>query len=249
MTLTLATTRPGEPEIFASLQGEGASVGKPVAFVRLSRCNLACQWCDTAYTWRFTGDNDLSRRPHRDDLAFDRAANQLVLGEADVAARIATLGQNRLVITGGEPLLQGAALARMVALLPEGTTVEVETNGTVAPHPALDGLVAQYNVSPKLAHSGNPAELALIPARLAAWAADPRAFFKFVIATPQDLDEVLALREAHEIPAERIFLMPEGTDGAAINTRMRWLAPLALDHGLRLTDRLHIHLYGDTRGT
>jgi organic radical activating enzyme len=245
MTLTLATTTPGEPEIFASLQGEGASVGKPTAFVRLSRCNLACRWCDTAYTWRFTGDN----RPHRDDLAFERGANQVVLDEEDVAARIAALGQDRLVITGGEPLLQGAALARMVALLPPGTAIEVETNGTVAPHPALDPLVSQYNVSPKLAHSGNPAELALVPERLAAWAADPRAWFKFVIASPDDLAEVLALRLGDALPAGRIFLMPEGTDSATINTRLRWLAPLALEHGLRLTDRLHIHLYGDTRGT
>ena len=77
---------------------------------------------------------------------------------ADVAARIMALKQDRLVITGGEPLLQGAALARMVAML-EGVSVEIETNGTVAPHPALDPLVAQYNVSPKLAHSGNPADL------------------------------------------------------------------------------------------
>lgn len=245
VTLVLATTTPGEPEIFASLQGEGASLGRPVAFVRLSRCNLACTWCDTAYTWRFTGDN----RPHRDDLAFERAANQLVLDEAEVAARIAALGQDRLVITGGEPLLQGAALARMVALLPVGTTVEIETNGTVAPHPALDPQVAQYNVSPKLAHSGNAAELALIPERLAAFAADRRAFFKFVIAQPGDVDEVLALQEAHAIPGERIFLMPEGTGSAAIGARLKWLAPLALENRLRLTDRLHIHLYGDTRGT
>ncbi len=242
--LTLATTTPGEPEIFASLQGEGASVGRPSVFVRLSRCNLACTWCDTAYTWRFTGDN----RPHRAGLDYVREANQIALDEADVAARIAALGQDRLVVTGGEPLLQGAALARMIEALP-GMHVEVETNGTVAPHPALDPLVHQYNVSPKLAHSGNPAELALIPERLAAWAADPRALFKFVIAARQDLAEVLALKDRYALPPERIFLMPEGTDGTTLNARMRWLAPLALEHGLRLTDRLHIHLYGDSRGT
>ena len=242
--LTLATTTPGEPEIFASLQGEGPSLGRPVAFVRLSRCNLACTWCDTAYTWRFEGDN----RPHRDGLAFDRKANQVTLDEADVAARIMALGQDRLVITGGEPLLQGAPLAKMVALLP-GISVEIETNGTVAPHAALDPQVAQYNVSPKLAHSGNPAELALLPERLAAWAADPRAWFKFVVAGPDDLAEALALIEAHAIDRARTFVMPEGTDSATLRTRERWLAPLALDHGLRLSDRLHIHLYGDTRGT
>ncbi len=244
MSLTLATVNPGEPEIFASLQGEGPSAGRPCTFVRLSRCNLACTWCDTAYTWRFEGDN----RPHRDELAFERKANQLVLDEADVAARIMALGQDRLVITGGEPLLQGAALARMVALL-ERHRVEIETNGTVAPHPALDALVAQYNVSPKLAHSGNPAKLALPPERLAAWAADPRATFKFVIAEPADLDEVLALQAAHAIPPERIMLMPEGTTSEVIRDRSRWLSQVALDHGMRLSDRLHIHLYGDTRGT
>ena len=244
MPLTLATTTPGEPEIFASLQGEGPSIGRPVAFVRLSRCNLACQWCDTAYTWRFEGDN----RPHRDDLAFERSANQVVLDEADIAARIAALGQDRLVVTGGEPLLQGAALARMVALL-GGMSVEIETNGTVVPHAALDPLVSQYNVSPKLAHSGNPAELALIPERLAAWARDPRAWFKFVVARADDLGEVLALVEAHAMARERVYLMPEGTNSAVLRERETWLAPLALRHGLRMTDRLHIHLYGDTRGT
>ncbi len=154
--LTLAATTPGEPEIFASLQGEGPSIGKPSTFIRLSRCNLACVWCDTAYTWRFTGDN----RPHRDGTHYDRKANQVVLSEADAAARIAALGGTRLVITGGEPLLQAPALARMIALLP-AMHIEVETNGTVAPPAVLDALVHQYNVSPKLKHSGNPAEIAL----------------------------------------------------------------------------------------
>ncbi|NMN03313.1 MULTISPECIES: 7-carboxy-7-deazaguanine synthase QueE [unclassified Novosphingobium] len=248
MTIALATTTPGEPEIFASLQGEGPSAGRPSLFIRLSRCNLACQWCDTAYTWRFTGDN----RPHRDGLAFERQANQLVLQEDDIVARLLAFPQDRLVVTGGEPLLQAPALARVLAALKTarpGLHVEIETNGTVAPAPAIDPLIDQFNVSPKLAHSGNPADLALIPARLAAWAAEPRAFFKFVVASPEDCDEVAALQATYGIPGERLFVMPEGTDSDTVRSREKWLSALALQHGWRMSDRLHIHLYGDTRGT
>lgn len=244
MSLILATTTPGEPEIFASLQGEGLSMGRPSIFIRLSRCNLACVWCDTAYTWRFTGDN----RPHRDDIDFDRQANQVTLPEEDAAGRIAALGGDRLVITGGEPLLQGSALARMIALLPP-MHVEVETNGTIAPHPALDPLVHQFNVSPKLAHSGNAAALALIPERLDAWATDARAVFKFVVASPEDVAEVLALQSLHRIPGHRIYLMPEGRDPTTLRHRAKWLADICQTNKINFTDRLHIHLYGDTRGT
>ena len=237
MPLVLATLSPGEPEIFASIQGEGPSAGEPCAFVRLSRCNLACAWCDTAYTWRFTGEG-----------AYDRRVEQVTLSEAEAAERVRALGRDRLVVTGGEPLLQAPALARMLALLP-GMQVEIETNGTVAPPPALDGVVHQYNVSPKLTHSGNPAELALIPERLAAFAADGRAFFKFVVASEADLDEVAELQDRYAIPAERLFVMPEGFDSATLRSRLEWLAPACAERHWRLSDRLHIHLYGDTRGT
>ncbi|HTM95772.1 MAG TPA: 7-carboxy-7-deazaguanine synthase QueE [Croceibacterium sp.] len=244
MPLTLAATTPGEPEIFASLQGEGPSQGKPCAFVRLSRCNLACQWCDTAYTWRFDGDN----RPHRSGVTYERQANQVTLGEEDAAAHIAALAMPRLVITGGEPLLQGAALARMLDMLPP-MAIEIETNGTADPPAALDIQIDQYTVSPKLAHSGNPAELALIPRMLDRWATDPRAVFKFVIAEPGDIDEVLALARRHGILPQRIWLMAEGTDAATLAAREHWLAQLCLDHRLTLSKRLHIQLYGDSRGT
>jgi len=245
VSLVLATVNPDEPEIFASLQGEGRSAGKPCAFVRLSGCNLACVWCDTAYTWRFAGDN----RPHRDHLHYARKANQIVLDEADVAARVAALGQPRLVITGGEPLLQGAALARMAALLPRGMAIEIETNGTVAPHPMLDPLVAQYNVSPKLKNSGNPADLAQISERLREWSKKPQAHFKFVVESPEDIPEVLDLAETHAIAPERIWLMAEGRTSEALRQRGAWLAEICMRHGMNYSDRLHIHLHGDTRGT
>ena len=244
MSLTLATQAPGEPEIFASVQGEGPSAGAPVAFVRLSRCNLACVWCDTAYTWHFEGDE----RPHRSGATWNRHANQVTLEVAEVAARIRALGQKRLVVTGGEPILQAGPLAELIEAL-DDMTVEIETNGATKAPPRLDIRIDQYNVSPKLAHSGNPAELALLPERLAAYAADPRAWFKFVIAEPGDVEEVLGLQRAYAIPASRIFLMPEGTDSASLRQREEWLVPLCLEHGFRLSDRLHIHLFGDTRGT
>lgn len=244
MDLVLATDDNGAPEIFASLQGEGPSAGMPVAFIRLSRCNLACTWCDTPYTWHFDGD----ARPHTGGETYDRKANQITLSPKDAAAHIAGLGQNRLVITGGEPLLQGGALAEMLEHLPD-ISAEIETNGTVKPAPRLDIRTDQFNVSPKLAHSGNAAELALIAERLDAFASDPRAFFKFVIASPQDVDEVLDLQRRHRLPVARTFLMAEGTDSKTLRDRQTWLSPLCLKHGFRMSDRLHIHLYGDTRAT
>src|SRR5258708_32677015 len=40
-------------EIYKSLQGESTYTGLPCVFVRLTGCNLRCNWCDTEY--RFYG--------------------------------------------------------------------------------------------------------------------------------------------------------------------------------------------------
>jgi hypothetical protein len=110
-------------------------------------------------------------------------------------------------------------------------------------------LVEQYNVSPKLAHSGNSADLALNSKVLGAWFREPKANFKFVLASPDDVGEVLVLQQEHGIESGRIFLMPEGRDSETLRERSGWLAKLCGQHGFNFTDRLHIHLYGDTRGT
>lgn len=34
-------------EMFASLEGEGPSVGTPTYFIRLQGCDIGCSWCDT----------------------------------------------------------------------------------------------------------------------------------------------------------------------------------------------------------
>lgn len=248
--LMLATTRPGEPEIFHSLQGEGVAAGRPSVFVRLSNCNLHCHWCDTPYTWNFEG----TPFPHREDgpgqpAKYAREANRVTWPVERAADAIRAFGCRHLVFTGGEPLLQQPALTALCAALGPEHHVEIESNGTTALTAAFDAHVDQLNLSVKLSHSGNDETQRLKPAVIATYARDPRAWFKFVIATPQDVAEVDALAAACGIPAERILLMPEGISSATLRERMDWLAPLCLARGYRLSDRLHIHLYGDTRGT
>ncbi len=246
MLIDLATTTAGEPEIFASIQGEGASAGVPCVFVRLSRCNLACHWCDTPYTWNWTA----TPFAHDDRVKWPREENRVRLDVEDVAGRILALEPFRLVVTGGEPLVQPGPLAALLAILRRARpalAVEVETNGTRALTPALDPLVDQLNLSPKLVHSGNGPER-IVPDVLAWYAADPRAWFKFVVAREEDVGEVAALVSAHRLPADRVLLMAEGRSSDVLRERRAWLEPLCAEHGWRFTDRAHIHLWGDARG-
>jgi 7-carboxy-7-deazaguanine synthase len=221
-------------EVFGpTLQGEGPSVGRRCAFVRLGGCNLDCAWCDTPYTWdwrRYRPEEELRR-----------------VDAGDVASAVEEMGVDMLVITGGEPLLQARALMPLLEAAGErGWRVEVETNGTVAPPPFLTGLVTAFNVSPKLANSGIAEAERIRPAPLAALRATGRAVFKFVVTSPADLDEVAALATAHRL--EPVYVMPEGTSAEIVLARMRELAGPALAHGFHLTPRLHILLWGDRRG-
>jgi hypothetical protein len=43
--------------------------------------------------------------------------------------------------------------------------------------------------------------------------------------------------------------MAEGTDAATLASRETWLAELCIQYNLTLSKRLHIELFGDTRGT
>lgn len=251
MLLRIAARAPGQPEIFRSIQGEGRSAGQVRTFVRFSGCNLHCVWCDTPYTWNWRGtkwphEKDRLGTPHK----FDQADETIEMDVEAVLAAIAALPAEGVVITGGEPLAQMAGLIGLAERLKQdGLLIEIETNGTIPPDPRLVDLIDLFMVSPKLAHSGNAPALAQRTTPLAAFAALETAVFKFVARIPADLDEVAALATRHAIPAERIMIMPEGTDSGVLIERAAALANASLARGYGLSDRLHIHLFGDTRGT
>jgi hypothetical protein len=109
--------------------------------------------------------------------------------------------------------------------------------------------VSRFNVSPKLANSGVPAERALVPDALASFAAlgaEGRAAFKFVVADPDDLDEVHAIVDAHGLAP--VWVMPEGRTADAVLGGGRRLADAVVARGWNLTTRLHVVLWGDERG-
>ncbi len=94
-------------EIYASIQGESTFAGLPCTFVRLSRCNLRCRWCDTPQA--FEGGTEMSR--------------------ADVLQKALSFETPLVELTGGEPLLQAGAIPLLAELCDAGRTVLLETSG------------------------------------------------------------------------------------------------------------------------
>ena len=221
-------------EVFGpTWQGEGPSLGRRAGFVRLGRCNLACTFCDTPYTWRWTD--------------HDPAVELRTANVDDVLAELLVMDVPLVVVTGGEPLLQQSHLPPLLQPLRDrGIEVEVETAGTLAPSPEVVELVTRFNVSPKLANSGNEIHRRLKPDVLRAFETTGRAVFKFVAVDEVDLDEIQRIVDGHGLTD--VWVMPEGTDAETIILGGRVLADRVQERGWNLTTRLHVLLWGDRRG-
>jgi organic radical activating enzyme len=235
------------PEIFFSLQGEGKNQGAPSVFVRTSRCNLYCTWCDTPYTWNWDG----TEFQHDGGAKFDMHAQTIELDVAQVAAIVQSWRCRRLVLTGGEPMLQAQDCARLIRMLrgvDPGYAVEIETNGTLVPPPELDALLDQYTVSAKLENSGVERSLRLRDEPLTFFASSDKSVFKFVVGGAADVEQVSALVTAHGVAPDRVYLMPQAKSAARLGELGPVVAAACLEHGYRFSDRLHIHLFGNRPG-
>jgi 7-carboxy-7-deazaguanine synthase len=221
-------------ELFESIQGEGASAGEPALFVRLAHCNLDCAWCDTPYTWNWQS------------FDYDTEVKLTAVGELGEA--IARSGARRVIVTGGEPLLQQAALAELFATLPGELTIEIETNGTLAPSDALVARVDQWNVSPKLENSGVSEQRRLRPSALGVLRDTGRAWLKLVVATDADIAEAKALVGRLGWPESRVLLMPEARTRAELAERSPAVRAACEAAGFRFSPRLHIERWDGVRG-
>jgi 7-carboxy-7-deazaguanine synthase (Cx14CxxC type) len=110
-------------ELFLTMQGEGANIGRAAVFIRFAGCNLwsgreadraksVCKFCDT----EFVGGKRF-------------ASAKALADEAAGTWRGETGRGGMVVLTGGEPLLQVDATL-IGALKERGFYIAVETNGT-----------------------------------------------------------------------------------------------------------------------
>jgi len=226
-------------EIFHSIQGEGELTGVPSVFVRTSGCNLRCEWCDTMYA---------SWQPEGTEMSVE-----------EIVAQVQGFPARHCVLTGGEPMVAKGIhdLARMLHSARKHITIE--TAGTVAPGGISCDLAS---LSPKLKNSvpdqrlpeawrQKHERLRWQPGVIREWMASYPFQLKFVVVAPEDVAEIQSLLTdlGVTIPPEKVLLMPEGISAEAIRDRAQSVVEVCKRYGYRYCTRLHVELFGHTRGT
>ncbi|WP_437186472.1 7-carboxy-7-deazaguanine synthase QueE [Planctomicrobium sp. SH668] len=221
-------------EVFESVQGEGRYLGIPSGFIRTSGCNLRCWFCDTPYTsWKPEGT--------------ERTIQSLLQEISSYRAR-------HFVLTGGEPLLTPEIVPLAAALKEQDFTITIETAGTVFRHVTADLM----SISPKRANStpvGTTWKLRHNARRhrpevIQRLTTEYDYQLKFVVDVIEDLDDIEQyLEEFPHVVPEKVYLMPQGTQLELLKEKMGWLEEEAKKRGWNVTPRLHIELFGNTRGT
>ena len=231
--------------IFATLQGEGITAGLPAVLLRLHYCNLTCGdpygWrCDTAYTWN---KRTAEYWQELEDWSYEETA---LSAEKAWISRFGEEQDKRLVITGGEPLIQQKKIARLLNEL-SGWNIEIETNGTIMPIPELHA--CQFNCSPKLANSGNSLQKRYKPEVLRVVNSLPRSQFKFVAEDLPDLDEITQIVTDSQLDPDKILVMPEGQTAEVVEIKAGRLRSAIEAKGWKITMRNQLIWYGSKRRT
>ena len=168
-----------------------------------------------------------------------------------------------LIMTGGEPLL---AWQRLYVELFEHPrmkdlrNITFETNTTQHLHDDLfdylnnqDRIQVTWSCSPKLSVSGEPWDTAIKPDVASEYntVTDSDMYFKFVVATQSDFDEVKKAVDTYRSAGVEcpVYLMPLGGRSEEYTLNVKDVAEACMAEGWRFTPRLHISLFGNAWGT
>jgi 7-carboxy-7-deazaguanine synthase len=181
---------------------------------------------------------------------------------------------DHIVLTGGEPMIAPDLPELATALKKQKKHITIETAGTILPNGISCDLAS---ISPKLSNSTPSPErdpawakkhdaIRLQPEVICEWIRKYPFQLKFVVSSENDLAEIKDLlsrletfvapprqsvrgEEGPPVPLDQILLMPEGIDVKTLAARSPWLVDICKREGFRFCPRLHIELFGHTRGT
>jgi 7-carboxy-7-deazaguanine synthase len=204
-------------EIFTSIQGETSFAGLPFTFVRLTGCNLRCSYCDTQYAYEEGTEYSLD--------AVVTEINKRVV--------------SRVVITGGEPLLQDESIALCSRLLDTGFTVLLETNGSILikdvdkrAHRILDIKCPGSGMDTRMDFNNSNC-LTL------------RDEVKFVISHREDFEWALEILKQHEMQGRAHILFSPVSDRLDSQELAEWILQEKLN--VRLQLQIHRYIWPDRR--
>lgn len=208
-------------ERFISLQGEGGSNGEPFYFIRLSGCDLRCHWCDTKESW--SGGEKISIRRIIEEMPSYPV---------------------KVLITGGEPLLQREGLMLLIQAIPDflsGVKIYLETGG----HHSLAGIPDHVRINMDVKLSGSGESEHDFPQNFSYLKREDEV--KFVVKGREDFLEALDIIREHNLQNRfQVFLSP-----VSGSTELRDLASWILEEKLnvRLQNQLHKVIWGpDSKG-
>lgn len=176
-------------EIFKSISGEAARAGFPVIFIRTYGCNLRCTYCDSMYALE-GGD-------------YKVMTPQEILGECY------NYGVKRVILTGGEPLLQPDAADLVNLLCDNGYEVEIETNGAINLATFHQKITTKridllsYTMDFKSVSSGAAHQMKIENLEFLG----SKDVLKFVVGSAHDLKQMRAILDTCEIKAQ-VFVSP-----------------------------------------
>ncbi len=221
-------------EIFYSLQGEGFLAGVPSVFVRLAGCPLRCCWCDTKYAW--AGDAG-------EEMSVER-----------IVEKVLSFETRHIIVTGGEPMVSPDLPILLKALADPSRHITVETSGIefIADLPC-----DLMSISPKLSNSTpDEAKSALTHEAERLNIAELQKLIdaydyqlKFVVDTPDDLDEIAScIGELDNVNPYKIMLMPQAATQAEYVGKLSMVAEICKNTGFALSPRLQVMLWDNRKG-
>jgi len=206
-------------ETYADFIGE-VSVGRFAYILKLSGCNLECDWCDT---------------PEAREKGIEIPVDDIVVQAKHFKC---------VLVTGGEPLMQKKEVGKFLTKLKKvnpSIDIIIETNGTIIPIGMPDYNTTTFNVDIKLKNTKNEFGCRIVPKAIA-WFVNMNANFKFVVLNQDDLDEVQMFANDHGIKKNKIYIISAGDTVDEQWKTMRKVAGYAKQKGYNFSPRLGILL-------